>query len=63
MGATPSIKEYKMRIKVEFAGTVYKVKEVSFLLALLFRTCGVLLCIHYIFLRTDCIILKNIACS
>ena len=36
---------------------------VSFLLALLFRTCGVLLCIHYIFLRTDCIILKNIACS
>lgn len=52
-----------MRIKVEFAGTVYKVKEVSFLLALLFRTCGVLFCIHYIFLRTDCIILKNIACS
>lgn len=40
-----------MRIKVEFAGTVYKVKE------------DLLLCIHYIFLRTDCIILKNIACS
>ena len=49
--------------EMQVDGSLNVTVGVSFLLALLFRTCGVLLCIHYIFLRTDCIILKNIACS
>jgi hypothetical protein len=49
--------------KKQVDGSLNVTVGVSFLLALLFRTYGVLLCIHYIFLRTDCIILKNIACS
>lgn len=46
--------------EMQVDGSLNVTVGVSFLLALLFRTCGVLLCIHYIFLRTDCIILKNI---
>ena len=49
--------------EMQVDGSLNVTVGVSFLLALLFRTCGVLLCIHYIFLRTDCIILKNIAGS
>ena len=49
--------------EMQVDGSLNVTVGVSFLLALLFRTCDVLLCIHYIFLRTDCIILKNIACS
>ena len=49
--------------EMQVDGSLNVTVGVSFLLALLFRTCGVLLCIHYIFLRTDCIILKIIACS
>ena len=49
--------------EMQVDGSLNVTVGVSFLFALLFRTCGVLLCIHYIFLRTDCIILKNIACS